>query len=147
MVDDEQIERRGSAVAGLGALHAFLGAFPMAYFSLAFITDWAYTKSFNPQWQYFSEWLILAGLVMGGLSILFGLIDWLVARSDARARGSAWHILPALVAWLLALLNAFIHSRDGWTGVVPTGIILSAIVALLMLASGILSAFVYARRA
>jgi uncharacterized membrane protein len=46
-----------------------------------------------------------------------------------------------LVAWLLALLNAFVHSRDGWTAVSPEGIILSGIVALLMLTGAGMSAF------
>ena len=145
MDDDERIEAPASA-AGLGALHAFFGAFPLAYFVLAVLTDWAYVDSTNLMWQYFSSWLIFAGLITLGLSILFGLIDWLVTRRNSRVRGSAWHMLPALLAWLLALLNMFIHSRDGWTAVVPEGIILSVIVALLMLASAGLSMFAYGRR-
>jgi uncharacterized membrane protein len=36
-------------------------------------------------------------------------------------------------AALLSLLNAFVHSRDAWTSVVPQGIWLSGIVALLLL--------------
>ena len=132
---------------GFGALHAFFGAFPLAYFVFAFITDYVYTQSTNVQWQYFSIWMIVAGLVTLGVSIFFGAIDWLVTRRSDAPRASLWHMLPAVLAWLLALLNAFIHSRDGWTAVVPEGIILSAIVALLMIASAILSAVTYGRRA
>jgi uncharacterized membrane protein len=40
------------------------------------------------------------------------------------------------VAALLSVLNAFIHSRDGYTAVVPQGLALSAIVAVLLLAAG-----------
>src|SRR3954468_16671535 len=117
-----------------GALHAFFGAFPLAYFVFAFITDYVYTQSYNLLWQYFSIWMIVAGLVTLGFSILFGCIDWFMSRQSDGPRGSVWHMLPALLAWLLGLLNAFVHSRDGWTAVVPEGIILSAIGALLMLA-------------
>lgn len=131
---------------GFGALHAFFGAFPLAYFVFAFITDYAYTQSYNLQWQYFSIWMIVAGLVTLGFSILFGAIDWLMSRRADGARGSLLHMVPALLAWVLGLLNAFVHSRDGWTAVVPEGIILSAIVALLMLATAGLSAFAFVRR-
>jgi uncharacterized membrane protein len=58
-------------------------------------------------------------------------------------RGAGWHILLTLVAWVLALINAFVHSRDGWTAVAGEGIILSAIVALLMLAAAGMSALTY----
>jgi uncharacterized membrane protein len=146
MAEETRTEPPASA-AGLGSLHAFFGAFPLAYFILAFITDCAYTQTYNLQWQYFSIWLIVAGLVTGGFTILFGGLDWFVRRRSANVPGSAWHMFPALLAWLLALLNAFIHSRDGWTAVVPEGIILSAIVALLMLGSAALSAYAFTRRA
>jgi uncharacterized membrane protein len=130
----------------LGALHALFGAFPLAYFVLAFLTDVAYSRTYNLQWQYFSIWLIVAGLIMGGLAILFGGVEWLMRRRTPHTHGGV-HILLALVAWLLALLNAFIHSRDGWTAVVPEGLILSGIVALLMVGAAVFSAFEYGRRA
>jgi uncharacterized membrane protein len=126
---------------GLDALHALFGAFPLAYFVLAFLTDIAYSRTYDLQWQYFSIWLIVAGLIMGGFAILIGAIDWLVGRrrTAERPRGSGWHILLPIIAWLLALLNAFVHSRDGWTAVVPEGLILSGIVALLMIAGAAVS--------
>jgi uncharacterized membrane protein len=34
---------------------------------------------------------------------------------------------------LLSLLNAFVHSRDGYTAVVPTGLTLSALVVAILL--------------
>ncbi len=40
-----------------------------------------------------------------------------------------------MLALLLSLINAFVHSRDAYTSVVPTGLILSGIVALLVLIS------------
>lgn len=130
----------------LGGLHALLGAFPLAYWVFAFVTDLIYTRTYNLQWQYFSIWLITAGLVMGGASIFFGAIEWFVTRRSGSRRGAAWHILLTLVAWLLALLDAFVHSRDGWTAVSPEGIILSGIVALLMLIGAGMSAITTTER-
>ena len=52
-----------------------------------------------------------------------------------------------IVVMLLALFNAFVHSRDGWTSVVPTGLILSALTVLVMLFTGWLGwAMVYRHR-
>src|SRR5881275_2776522 len=108
MADDDRDVRRSSAPL-LGTLHALLGAFPLAYWVFAFVTDLVYTRTYNLQWQYFSIWLITAGLVMGGASIFFGAIDWFVTRRSGH-RGAACHILLTLLAWVLSLLNAFIHS-------------------------------------
>jgi uncharacterized membrane protein len=126
-------------------IHAKLVPFPITCFIGALLTDIAYTQSANMQWANFSVWLITAGLVMGGASIFFGAIDWFMTRRSGTHRGAGWHILLSLVAWALALLNAFVHSRDGWTAVSPEGIILSGIVALLMLLAAGMSALTYRR--
>ena len=34
------------------------------------------------------------------------------------------------------MLNMLVHSRDAWTSVVPTGLILSALVVLILLFTG-----------
>ena len=39
----------------------------------------------------------------------------------------------SLVVLLLSVLNAFVHSRDGYTAVVPDGLVLSVVVVLLMI--------------
>ncbi|MGY4314935.1 putative membrane protein [Bradyrhizobium sp. JR3.5] len=45
-------------------------------------------------------------------------------------------MLGNVVVMLLALCNALIHSRDAWTSVVPTGLVLSALTVLVMLFTG-----------
>ena len=37
-----------------------------------------------------------------------------------------------MTAWAVSFLNAMVHSRDGWTAVVPDGLILSAMVVILL---------------
>ena len=130
----------------LDTLHALLGALPIAYFLLAFLMDVTYVRSTYFIWPIFSIWLIVAGLVAGGLAVLIGIFDWLASRRSTRARGSGWHMLLTLAALLLGLLNAFVHSRDGWTAVVPGGIILSGVTTLLLIVAAFLGA-VTSRRA
>ena len=70
------------------------------------------------------------------------------ARS-AEMRGSAAariHAVGNVVVMLLAFWNVLVHSRDAWTSVVPTGIILSAVTVALMLFTGFLGGVIAARR-
>ena len=107
---------------------------PIVCFVGALLTDLSYVNSGgNLLWVNFSSWLITAGLLFGGIAIVVLIVDGV--------RGSvSW--LPFLlvgVAWVLEFLNALIHARDGWTAVVPTGMILSIVGVLLILAGGWLS--------
>ena len=53
-------------------------------------------------------------------------------RAVPEMRPGWLYIIGNLVAVLLALVNAFVHSRDGYTAVVPTGLILSAVVVVIL---------------
>ncbi len=132
--DERRDQARSPALSFWSPLHAMLAAFPLVCFVGAFLTDLAYAGSANLQWQYFSVWLLTAGLVVGALAAVAGIVDYAVDRQRARGRQARWHIVLNSVAWLLSLVNAFVHSRDGWIAVVPQGLILSGIVALLVLA-------------
>jgi uncharacterized membrane protein len=44
------------------------------------------------------------------------------------------------LAVLLALINAFVHSRDGYTAVVPTGLMLSGLVVAVLLVTASVAA-------
>ena len=44
-----------------------------------------------------------------------------------------------VLAVVLALVNAFVHSRDGYTAVVPTGLMLSGLVVLVLLLTAFLA--------
>ena len=73
--------------------------------------------------------LIAAGLLFGAIGGAVLLIDSI--------RGGSWvSFLLLLAAWIAEFINSLVHARDGWTAVVPTGLILSVIGSLLILASG-----------
>ena len=121
-------------------IHAMLVPFPIAFFFGAFVTDIIYVRTANLMWQYFSIWLIVAGLIMGGLAALFGLIDYIGDREVRARRPATPHMLLNILAMIVSIFNAFVHSRDGWTAVVPSGIILSGIVVLILAVSAWLGA-------
>jgi uncharacterized membrane protein len=98
----------------------------------ALVTDLIYTRTFLTQWENFSIWLITGGLLLAVLAGIAFVLD-LALRRAARMHWLTFGVLT--VAALLSVLNAFIHSRDGYTAVVPQGLVLSAIVTVLLLAA------------
>lgn len=121
-------------------IHALLVPFPIAFFVGALITDIAYWATAEIMWSNFSAWLITGGLITGALAALAGLIDFIGSR-QVRALGPAWpHFLGNALALVLSFINILVHSRDGWTSVVPTGLALSAAVVLILMVTGWLGA-------
>jgi uncharacterized membrane protein len=117
-------------------IHTLLAAFPLAFFTAAFLTDLTYVNTAEMQWANFSVWLITGGLIMGGFAALAGIVDFVRNRRRVRRAPRPWfHSVLNVAVLALALINAFVHSRDAWTSVMPTGIILSGIVAVLVIVS------------
>jgi len=106
---------------------------PIICFAGALLTDLAYIASAQMMWLDFSTWLLLAGLVGGGFAGALLIIE-LVRAHDRRAL--RWHFLLLLAAWIVEVFNSFIHARDGWTAVVPTGLSLSIVATVLALFAG-----------
>lgn len=110
------------------SLFPALMSFPSACFLVTLITDLAYAKSASMAWETFSIWLLTIGLMAAGAIVAIGLIQ---AFGQGR-----W---PSLIlrwgyalALILALFNAFVHSRDGYTSVVPTGLTLSILTVVVL---------------
>jgi uncharacterized membrane protein len=126
-------------------IHSMLASFSAAYFAGALVTDLVYWQMPDVMWERFSIWLIVAGLVMAGLAVFAYVINTLAGR-----RRRSGPVRPRLagyaVAVFLAVINAFVHSRDGYTAVVPTGLMLSAGVVAVLLLTGIATALANRRR-
>ncbi|WP_413062256.1 DUF2231 domain-containing protein (plasmid) [Sphingomonas carotinifaciens] len=106
---------------------------PIICFAGALITDLAYIASTEMMWLDFSSWLLLAGLIGGGLAGALLIIE--LIRSHNR-RAFVPHLACLLAAWVIAVFNSFIHARDGWTAVVPTGLSLSIAATVLGVLAG-----------
>jgi uncharacterized membrane protein len=80
-------------------------------------------------WERFSVWLIAAGLVIAVLAAIAAVIDLLIGSQK-----TTWfRALIYAVAIVLSIVNVLVHSRDGYTAVVPTGLALSGLVTILLL--------------
>lgn len=122
-----------------------LASFPLAFFSGALLTDIAYAFTANMMWADFSAWLLAAGLGLGVLAAIAGIIGVVVDRRVRPAR-PVWLVIGSVAVLALALLDNFVHSRDAWTSVVPQGVALSAATVVVMLITVAGSAGILVRR-
>ena len=117
---------------GYPILH-ILVAFPIACFTGALATDITYMQSADIVWADFSAWLLAVGLLGAVLAAILGLLSLLTRRRDPTARPLWPILLGSLLVLAIAFLNNLVHSRDGWTAVMPQGLILSAVTVVIML--------------
>jgi uncharacterized membrane protein len=118
-------------------IHPMLVVFPIGFLVGALATDLAFWGTSDPFWARASEWLLGAGIVMGALAAVAGLIEF-VTISRVRSLAVGWvHFLGNAAAILLSVWN-LLHRMGSDPGamVVPFGIILSAIVVVIFLVTG-----------
>ncbi|MEN3950006.1 DUF2231 domain-containing protein [Iodidimonas sp. SYSU 1G8] len=120
----------------LHPVHAILLAFPVALFPSAFIADIAYLNTAEIQWSNFAAWAITGAMLFGAAVFIWEIVSLFWGRAR-HARKPAL-VLSALLAVMLVagLINALQHSRDAWSSVGATGLILSLLCTLLALAAG-----------
>jgi len=111
---------------------SFIGA-SGALLIAAFGTDVFYYTTSLWQWSNFSAWLISVGLIVMLVAVILLMIEFATGRAR---RLNLVSFALVLSAGLLSLVNAFVHSRDAWTSVVPDGILLSAVSTILLVVAG-----------
>jgi uncharacterized membrane protein len=115
-------------------LHPFFVGLGGALLMAELFTDYMYSSNALMQWANFSAWLITGGLVLALIAAIVLLVEFVLGRTGP-IRWLDFGLVA--VAALLSLLNVFVHTRDAWTSVVPTGITLSLIVAILLVVAGL----------
>lgn len=131
----EMMQERVSRTASVsGTLYLLLLPIPIVCFLGALITDFVYSRSAEPMWLHFSQWLLAAGLLFGLLAAIALLVEF-IANASIRA-GIGWaHLIVFYAALIIQFCNALNHAQDGWTAVVPIGLTLSVIGSILALAA------------
>ena len=122
-------EPRRSIVAE--SIYGLLNPIPFGCFVAALIFDVIYSKTAVMLWDKGAAWLIVFGLLFAVVPRLVNLTQvWITSRRTATGTDKLdfWLNLLAIV---LAIVNAFVHSRDAYA-VVPAGIWLSVCTVLLL---------------
>jgi uncharacterized membrane protein len=135
---DRLREKRMATPTGPGRVrrpfHPFFVGLGGALLMAALFTDFMYSSNSLMQWANFSAWLITGGLILALISAIVLIIDFALGQAGP-IRWLDFGLLA--VAAVLSIVNVFIHTRDAWTSVVPSGITISAIVTILLAVAGL----------
>ena len=112
----------------LHPLHRMLLGATVTLFLGVLLSDVAYGQSYEVQWKNFASWLIVGGLLVGGLTLLWALI--MLLRADGRSGSPVVYVLLLVASWIFGFGNALIHAKDAWASM-PTATVLSVIVVAL----------------
>ena len=114
---------------GIHPVHAVFLAGMLPPFLGALLSDIAYGKSYDIQWQNFSSWLIVGGMVLCGITLVFAIVGLFRGWRDGRG---VLYVLAVAATFVLGFINGLVHAKDAWA-MMPEGPILSAIVLVLAL--------------
>lgn len=118
-------------VPSIHPVHAVFIAGTIPLFAGALLSDIAYFRTYEIQWQNFASWLIAGGLVLTGVALVFALFGLAPAR---RTRASVLYLVLVAVTFIVGFFNALHHARDAWASM-PGGLVMSLIVTLLAIAA------------
>src|SRR5579871_2047263 len=113
------LQPRRSVVAE--SLYGLLNPIPFGCFVAALLFDIIYTNSAVILWVKGAAWLIVFGLLFAIVPRLVNLTQvWITSRRIATSTDRVDFLLN-LVAIVIAIFNAFVHSRDAYA-IAPTGV-------------------------
>ncbi|HEY9909273.1 MAG TPA: DUF2231 domain-containing protein [Thermosynechococcaceae cyanobacterium] len=141
LIESDEREYRDSGVPSTVAiaghpLHPLLVTFPIAFLTGALGTDVGYWLTSDSFWARASFWLIGAGLVTGLVAAATGMSDFLKI-DRVRQHSAGWAHMTGNVAALSLSLASFVLRWGNQTGaVLPIGLIISLLVAVLIAVTG-----------
>lgn len=135
MVEQHQAFTSTASILG-HPIHPMIVPLPITFLAAAFVTDLAWWGTGDDFWARVSLWMIGAGVVTGLLAGVVGAIDF-ATIAHARKGSSGWiHALGNVAALVLAGINWLLRLGDMTDAIVPWGLVLSALVALLLVVTG-----------
>ncbi len=127
------------------SLYGLLNPIPFGCLVAALIFDVIYSQTAVMLWGKGAAWLIVFGLLFAVVPRLINLTQvWITSRQIA-ARADKLDFWLNFVAIILAIDNAFVHSRDAYA-VVPTGLWLSVFTVSLLAVGNIFVTVEHASR-
>lgn len=112
-------------------VYGLFNPIPFGFFVAALIFDIVYARTGEILWMKGAAWLIAIGLLFAVIPRLVNLVRvWITARRSVM-RSDRIDFWLNLVAIVVAIVNAFVHSRDAYS-VIPAGVWLSACTVTLL---------------
>src|SRR5688572_1913598 len=117
-------------------IHPMLVPFPIGFLVGAWLSDVAYWRTGDPFFATASAWLLGLAILFAAMAAVAGLTDFL-GDERIRALRAAWrHMVGNVSAVILSIVNFVIRLDDPAGAVVPTGLALSTLVALILVYTG-----------
>jgi uncharacterized membrane protein len=121
-------------------IHAMVVNFPITLLTVLVVSDLGWVISGDPFWARLSLWLVGGGAVMGLFAGLIGTLELLLIPG-VRRRGASWnHFIVATMLISVAFTNWFLRLAGPADMIVPWGMSLSLLGALLVMIAGWLGA-------
>lgn len=124
------------AAVGGHPLHPLMVTFPVAFLTATLISDVMYARSRDSFWSRASKTLLKGAFVTGIASAATGSIDFWSSRR-VRSIPIAWmHALGNNLLLMLVYANLRQRSQNESKGILPNGLALSAVTAVLLGVTG-----------
>ena len=117
-------------------IHPMLVPFPIAFFIGTLIGDLMFWKTGDLFWASASHYLLGAAIVTALLAALAGFTDFFGDRRVRALSHAVQHMVGNLTAVAIAAINFLMRLGDPAGAIVPTGLLLSVAVALILLFTG-----------
>ena len=137
LIESDEREYRDSGVPSTVAiaghpLHPLIVTFPIAFLTGVLATDIGYWLTSDPFWARASFWLLIGGLLTGILAAITGMSDFLKI-DRVREHSAGWiHMTGNVAALGFSLVNLILRWNNVVGAVLPIGIIISFVVALVL---------------
>ncbi|HEY9860031.1 MAG TPA: DUF2231 domain-containing protein [Candidatus Obscuribacterales bacterium] len=141
VIESEESDYRDNGIVSTVAiaghpLHPLIVTIPIAVLVLTAGSDLGYWLTKDAFWARASFWLLAVGLVAGVVAAITGMMDFLKIER-VRKRTAGWaHMVLNVAVLLLSIANFALRWGNTTGAVLPTGIIISTIVAVLLGLSG-----------
>lgn len=131
--------RRGipstASVAG-HPVHPMLIPFPIAFLVGALAADVVYWSTLAPFWASMALWLVGAGFVTGVLAGAAGAIDFFTIDRVRQLTAGWVHFVGNATVLVLAFISLMLRASDAEGAILPWGLALSAVIAILLGVTG-----------
>lgn len=138
MAKEHEIRIPSTAAIYNHPIHPMLVTFPIAFLMGALATDVAFWWTADPFWARAAFWLVGVGLAGGTAAAIAGMTDFFtIPRIRNMIRG--WgHFLAAIVVISFASANFMLRWAEPVANVLPWGLLMSLITALMLAFTGYL---------
>lgn len=117
-------------------IHPMLVPFPIAFFVATLASDLLFWRTAEAFWATASSYLLGAAIVTALLAALAGFTDFFGDRRIRAIGHAVQHMVGNLTAVTIAIVNFLVRLGDPAAAVLPTGLVLSALVVAILLFTG-----------